>query len=363
VVTRKADEQAAQGTTNRLRRDYRRCEMIMRSQELVFTTCSAVKAAAFRIVLLASFGMVWAIAVEASRPQSASAIEIVVKDVVPDRIERQRAEAAGRLPLPQTPDLSRLDARLAEKGLAAGNDIFLRIFKQESELELWMRQGERYIHFATYPICFFSGSLGPKLREGDKQTPEGIYTIRRRQIHWSPRWPNSFNIGFPNAFDRQNERTGSYILIHGGCSSVGCYAMTDAVLKEIYSLASKTLRGRSAQRRVQLHAFPFRMSEANMTRYRDHRWISFWSDLKAAYDIFEKTRVPPQTGVCDGRYVFAEADADQARNMAIRPLKRREIPPELASRTDILHCPPHSGTATTPAADQEARAPLARDIR
>src|SRR5690606_6041180 len=112
---------------------------------------------------------------------TAHALSIELKDVAPDRIERQRDAEAGRLPLPNTPDVERLEARLSDAGLKAGAPMLIRVFKASSELELWMEKGDRFVLFATYPICHWSGTLGPKLKEGDKQTPEGFYTITRRQ--------------------------------------------------------------------------------------------------------------------------------------------------------------------------------------
>ena len=115
----------------------------------------------------------------------------------------------------------------------------IRIFKAESELELWMQKDERFELFATYPICKWSGKLGPKQHEGDRQAPEGMYAVGMPQIHRKGRWPRSLNIGYPNAFDRAMERTGSYILVHGGCSSTGCFAMTNPQMEEIYRLSER----------------------------------------------------------------------------------------------------------------------------
>ena len=266
-------------------------------------------------------------------PGPVTAFEIVLKDVAPDRIERQRAEARGQVPLPGTPDIGRFAERLAEKGLKLGNHVFLRIFKEESELEVWMAKGDAYVHFATYPICFWSGSLGPKLAEGDKQTPEGFYTVTRRQLHLIGRWPRSLNLGFPNVYDRSHRRTGSYILIHGGCSSVGCYAMTDDVRRELYDLVARAIR-RGRQRWVHVHAFPFRMTDENMDRHRGSEWADFWANLKQGYDLFEETRVPPQVGVCDGRYAFARATVARARRMALRTMRKIAYRPGLEDVDD-----------------------------
>ena len=149
----------------------------------------------------------------------ARAVTVELKDVAPDRIERQRAASIGQIPLPNTPNIAQFSERLAEKKMTLGSAIFIRIFKAESELEIWMQRGEKFELFATYPICHWSGTLGPKLNEGDKQSPEGIYTVTSRQLHLIGRHPRSLNLGFPNALDRSFSRTGSYILVHGACST------------------------------------------------------------------------------------------------------------------------------------------------
>jgi hypothetical protein len=164
-----------------------------------------------------------------------------------------------------------------------------------------MLKGNRFELFASYPICHWSGTLGPKVREGDKQNPEGFYSVTQRQLHRVGRWPRSLNLGFPNTFDRAFSRTGSYILIHGGCSSTGCFAMTNAVIEEIYDLTEKSLK--SGQERVHVHVFPFRMTDEAMTRHKASPWHDFWVNLKEGYDAFEETRIPPRVSVCDQRYL------------------------------------------------------------
>lgn len=231
----------------------------------------------------------------------AGALSIELKDVAPDRVERQRAASAGSLPLPGTPDLANFEQRLAAKGLKTGDQVFIRIFKAESELEVWMRSGSQFVLLDTYPICHWSGTVGPKQHEGDKQTPEGFYDVSRRQLHLIGRHPRSLNLGFPNAFDKSMQRTGSYILVHGGCSSVGCFAMTNAVVAEIYHLSERALKG--GQERVHVHVFPFRMTDANLDAYKSSEWHPFWANLKEGYDAFEQTRMPPRVGICDKRYL------------------------------------------------------------
>lgn len=205
------------------------------------------------------------------------------------------------------PEASDLDRRLAEKGMSAGRPVMIRIFKEESELELWMRKGARFELLAIYPICKWSGQLGPKLTEGDRQSPEGFYSIRMPQLHTKGRWPRSLDIGYPNTFDRAHGRTGSYILVHGGCTTTGCYAMTNPVMEEIYALSEAALQ--DGQDRIPVHVFPFRLTETNLAMHADSEWKDFWTGLRAGYDLFERTRMPPSVSVCEKQYVASEPDA------------------------------------------------------
>lgn len=193
-----------------------------------------------------------------------------------------------------------LPQRLAAKGFSEGQPVFLRIFKQEAVLEVWMRDDKAWRMFQAYPICRFSGKLGPKLKEGDRQAPEGFYQVASGQLNPNSRHHLSFNLGFPNSFDRAHGRTGSYLMVHGGCSSIGCYAMTDPSVDDIYTLVAAALRNGQAE--VDVHAFPFRMTDINMARQGQSRWSDFWRDLKVGYDRFEKERVVPQVRVVDRRY-------------------------------------------------------------
>ncbi len=216
---------------------------------------------------------------------------------------RRLAQALVRLPLPGTPDVADLPGRLSAQGARLGAPVFIRIFKREFELELWLKRGDRFHRFAVYPVCRWSGRLGPKIAEGDSQAPEGFYTVDAKALNPASRWHRSFNLGFPNAFDRAHNRTGSFVMVHGGCASVGCFAMTDPVVEEIWRFVTAALRG--GQKRFQVHVFPFRMTEENLGSRQRQIWAAFWRDLKQGYDAFETSRLPPRIGVCAGRYTFA----------------------------------------------------------
>ena len=257
----------------------------------------------FAVRAAARAGLVAALLAAAAAPAAALTIEL--KDVAPDRIARQRANAEGRLPLANTPDVARLEQRLKAAGFKSGAPMLMRIFKETSELEIWLEKGDRFQLFATYPICHWSGTLGPKQREGDKQTPEGFYTITTRQLQHIGRWPRAINLGFPNAFDRAHKRDGSYILLHGGCSSVGCFAMTNPVIGEIYGLAKAAIR--DGQRHIPVHVFPFRMSEEALAARAGSPWHDFWSTLKEGDRSFARTGRPPRISVCEGRYRVQDA--------------------------------------------------------
>jgi murein L,D-transpeptidase YafK len=245
---------------------------------------------------------------------TAQALTIELKDVAADRVERQRAAAAGALPLPNTPNVAEFTDRLRAKDVKLSSPIVIRIFKSESELEIWKEKEGAYILFATYPICHWSGSVGPKMRDGDKQAPEGYYTVTRAQTRHYGRWPKSLNIGFPNILDQSQARTGDNILIHGGCSSVGCFAMTNPVMDEIQTLTESAIDG--GQEYVPVQVYPFRMTDANMKANASSPWANFWSNMKEGYDIFEQFHKPVAVSVCDGRYHFERVDhANEAASL------------------------------------------------
>src|SRR5262249_38904199 len=200
-------------------------------------------------------------------------------------------------------------AELAAKEMKKESPILVRIFKEESELEIWKKDASgRFALLRTYPICRWSGELGPKIKTGDRQAPEGFYTITPGLMNPNSSQYLAINTGFPNAYDRVNGRTGAFLMIHGGCSSSGCYAMTDEQIAEIYALARESFSGGQAS--FQLQAYPFRMTPVNMARHRNSPHMAFWQMIKQGYDHFEVTNLEPQVDVCEKRYVFDAASMD-----------------------------------------------------
>jgi murein L,D-transpeptidase YafK len=193
--------------------------------------------------------------------------------------------------------------KLASMGSSPGEAMMIRIFKETSELEVWKQTAAGpYKLFGTYAICSWSGGLGPKIKEGDRQSPEGFYTITPGLLNPRSHYYLAFNTGFPNKFDRAWGRTGSNLMVHGDCSSSGCYAMTDAQIKEIYALARESFAG--GNRSFQLEIYPFRMTPGNLAKHADDPNMAFWQNLKDGYDRFELTHRPPSWDVCARKYVF-----------------------------------------------------------
>jgi murein L,D-transpeptidase YafK len=193
--------------------------------------------------------------------------------------------------------------RLKSMGSDPGQGIVIRIFKETSQLELWKRTSAGgYKLFDTYEICAWSGGLGPKIVEGDRQSPEGFYTITPALLNPNSNYYLAFNTGYPNKFDRAHGRTGSNLMVHGDCSSRGCYSMTDESIAEIYALIRESFAGGNSS--IQLQIFPFRMTPANLAKHADSPHMSFWQNIKEGYDRFEIAKTPPVWDVCEKRYVF-----------------------------------------------------------
>ncbi|MGO4736139.1 hypothetical protein AB4099_06325 [Bosea sp. 2KB_26] len=220
--------------------------------------------------------------------------------------ERYRGSARHNIPIP-----SATYALMSEKGMSKDQPILIRSYKKESELEVWKRKGDgRYALLKTFPMCRWSGQLGPKVREGDRMAPEGFYAISPGQMNPNSSYYVSFNMGYPNAYDRSHGRTGAHLMVHGACSSAGCYSMTDDQIGEIYALVREA-QG-AGQKAVQMQAFPFRMTPENLAKHRLDPNIAFWKNLKEGSDYFDVAKDEPSVGVSGGRYVFNGGNLGEA---------------------------------------------------
>ena len=222
-------------------------------------------------------------------------------------------------------------ALIEEKGMDKQSPILLRIYKEEAELQVWKQNREgRYAHLKTYPICRWSGELGPKIKEGDRQAPEGFYAITPELMNPHSNYHLAFNLGFPNAFDQSLGRTGAFLMVHGDCSSRGCYAMTDEQISEIFALAREAFDG--GQLAFQVQAFPFHMTARNLASHRNSPHLAFWRMLKEGSDHFEQSGLEPKIDVCGQRYVFNGIPRDMSKVFnPMRACPEYEIPAEIAS--------------------------------
>jgi murein L,D-transpeptidase YafK len=225
-------------------------------------------------------------------------------------------------------------ALLQKKNMPQDSPILIRLFKEESELEVWKQDTSgRYVLLKVYPICRWSGDLGPKVKEGDRQAPEGFYPITPGLMNPNSSYYLAINTGFPNVYDRANNRHGAFLMIHGDCSSRGCYAMTDQEIGEIYSLARDAFLG--GQKEFQLQAYPFRMTPANMARHRNNPNFAFWQMIKQGNDDFEVSHLEPKVDVCDRHYVFdAAPPTGSKRPLVFNPTGRcpqYQVDPTIAS--------------------------------
>jgi murein L,D-transpeptidase YafK len=238
------------------------------------------------------------------------------------------SEKAAR-PLPE-----KLVKDIEAKNMDKESPILVRLFKEESELEVWKQDRTgRFALLKTYPICRWSGELGPKVREGDRQAPEGFYNITPGQMNPNSQYYLSFDLGYPNAYDRSYGRTGSQLMVHGDCSSRGCYSMTDEQISEIYALGRDSFFG--GQKSFQVQAYPFKMTAQNFARHRNNPNIAFWKMLKKGNDHFEVSGLEPKVNVCERRYVFdAQAPGGASRALSFSASGKcpvYEAPEEIAS--------------------------------
>jgi len=200
----------------------------------------------------------------------------------------------------------RLGTELSSRGFKLGDAAFIRIFKESNEFELWLQpdSSKPFRRFCNYHIALYSGTLGPKTKEGDMQAPEGFYTVAKSQLNPASNYHLAFNVGYPNAYDRSLNRTGSLIMVHGSNASIGCFAMTDPLIEEIYLVVEAALN--NGQERVPVHVFPFRMTGERISAagVSQSEWLEFWKNLKAGYDFFEESERPPAVSVVAGKYSF-----------------------------------------------------------
>ena len=222
---------------------------------------------------------------------------------------------------------------LQQKNMPKESPILVRVFKEKSELEVWKQDASgRYDLLKVYPICRWSGELGPKVKEGDRQAPEGFYSITPGLMNPNSNYYLAINTGFPNAYDKANDRHGAFLMIHGDCSSRGCYAMTDEQIGEIYSLAREAFLG--GQKEFQNQAYPFRMTPANLARHRTNPNMPFWKMIKEGNDHFLVSHLEPKVDVCERRYVFdAQPPANSTKPLVFNPTGRCpafEVPQEIA---------------------------------
>jgi len=225
----------------------------------------------------------------------------------------------GNQPIPT----SALSA-MKKKGMEPTDPVLVRIFKMESELELWKRdKSGRFALLNTYPMCRWSGQLGPKKREGDRQAPEGFYKVNAARLNPKSKFHLSFDLGYPNKLEKSLGYTGSALMVHGACSSSGCFAISDEYVSEVYAIVREALR--AGQPSFQVQSYPFRMTIQNMSSHRNNTNFSFWLDLKGGYDRFEVNRLPPKFHFCEGRYRFG------------KPQKQNDYPSD-----PLLVCPKYN---------------------
>jgi murein L,D-transpeptidase YafK len=226
-------------------------------------------------------------------------------------------EDTNQLPTKATQELSpEFLSLFQQKNMVKHSPILVRVFKEEAELEVWKQDTTGHFQILKiYPICRWSGDIGPKVYEGDRQAPEGFYTITPKLMNPNSNYYLAINIGFPNSFDKANDRDGTFLMIHGDCSSSGCYAMTDEQMAEVYSLARDSLLG--GQPSFQIQAYPFRLTPVNLARHRTSPHMAFWEMLKIGNDHFEVTHLEPKVDVCNRHYVF---DAQQPARLSKTPV-------------------------------------------
>jgi len=184
--------------------------------------------------------------------------------------------------------------------------LLFRAFKQDMRLEVWAQSKptDPWVHVTTYEICYGSGGLGPKRKQGDRQVPEGFYTIN----YFNPATPYhlGMQVSYPNSSDRilgDPHDPGSEIMIHGDCVSVGCLAMSDERSEELWLMATTVVQ--KVGGKVHVHIFPARDMAALLASGQYPAMREFWENLKEGLDYFNAKRALPRIAVdSHGRYLF-----------------------------------------------------------
>jgi murein L,D-transpeptidase YafK len=285
------------------------------------------------------FGQAWLLGLAALAAPLLMAASEGPQTPAPRAPATHAAAATSLAPKHLKPIAADTAARITQTGLGQRAPLHIRVFKEESELEVWKQRSDgTYAHIKTYPICNFSGGLGPKQRYADYQSPEGFYTVEPRHMRPNSNYHLAFDVNYPNALDRSLGRTGNLIMVHGACKSVGCFAMTNTLIEDIYALAREAFAG--GQTGIPVHSFPFRMTPDAMAQHAAHPHAASWQPLQQAYWSFEATRRLPNIAMCDKRYV-------------VNPVWFG-VTPKLSDPTTA--CPAHIEASVPPPVDEAAHA-------
>ncbi|UKT62576.1 L,D-transpeptidase family protein [Pedobacter mucosus] len=196
---------------------------------------------------------------------------------------------------------------------AAGykNDFSMVInaYKTEGKLEIWLKNKSKrsYSLFKIYDFCAHSGTLGPKIIEGDGQTPEGFYYIN--VFNPLSSFHLSLGLNYPNSVDSartgKDKKPGGDIYIHGNCVTVGCIPLTDEMIKEVYILAVESRN--SGQDKIPVNIFPFKMTNGNMKKHlvQFPSQKGFWQTLQQGYRSFEKNGNMAKILEVNGNYLIS----------------------------------------------------------
>lgn len=172
-----------------------------------------------------------------------------------------------------------------------GKPVFIRIIKEDRDLEMWVQESDKsWQILKSYHIFGMSGELGPKTAEGDEQAPEGFYRVYPHSMNPRSKFHLSFNIGYPNAYDRKLGRTGSFIMVHGDILSIGCFAMTDARIEEIYIMVNEAFK--AGTQCVPVQVYPFRMTDERMLKEQESEHFDFWQHLLPGWQHTETSCSP-----------------------------------------------------------------------